>query len=1786
MSAASSAAGPSSALLATDPSSCSFKSMSSSTLALPVSSEMSPDIAEHLLQPQDLLPHAPATDADNLIIAPWLAPEEEVEPPTPPPKPARFGFPHKSSFSSFSIPRQPSMSTLSLAASRPSETVSIHSTSSDPDSQHTLVSRKSKSSLSIFSNIIKTKRSRSRLRSDATIPDEPVPPLPSTEFLSSLPSSSSSSSPSSASKRERFRPRKKTSNLASSGPPAPEGPVYKLDTNLDEMEGIVDRSVLPPAPDSGSPGSGFESSHQSSSDVSSVHNSLSASSSNMFSNPFLISAQRTIAPSGLAFDGRRISPTSRPSDLAEDDSPSWTAPESWAVDKDGEDQTIPEDSTSDDSEHAAGTRSKRKRRRNVTASTTIRASTAPSVYKIRIYRANNTYHVVTITVSVTVAQLTPELNKKLLLNPDREPHSLYLREQGRERVLAQTERPASIVRRRLEQAGYDDPDGRAMLAVEDIGFLMKFVYKSNVLGPAADELQPNMYDLVDLTGRSLRTVPVPLYSHADAIISLNLSRNPMLDIPLDFIQACTTLRELRLSHMAMKKVPQSIRHCRSLHRLDLSCNRIVDLDDAGLDWIPELRSLKVQNNRMEKLPWYFPRLGALKDLNISNNKFSRLPAVVNEINGLVDLDFSFNMIDEIPEEIGQLKSLERLIIVGNQVAEFPKNCNQLVSLCVLDCRRNHISDLSIVCSLPKVQQIFADHNSVHALDVSFGSSLRQLDASHNDITQLTLVPEPTGQPYALTALDISHAKLSALDERALAQLTALETLRIDHNSVRYIPDSLGELGMLVHLSCSNNQLRALPSTIGRLQRLEVFEAHSNSLEELPATLWNCASLQFINVTSNLLGAWSLPPLDCPGGSMSADKSSISISRPGGCIPGRKLSSSSSMSGRLLPPLAFSLEKLYLGENRLTDDSLHPLALLQELRVLNLSFNDIQEMPTAFFRNMTQLIELYLSGNKLSTIPTEDLHRLTKLEVLFLNGNKMQTLPQELTKLTSLSNLDVGSNILKYNIFNWEFDWNWNFNKNLRYLNLSGNKRLEIKPDMSPKHTQQERKVLADFSGLTQLRILGIMDVTTSIKTTIPDENEDRRVRTSSSEVNKMGYGIADTLGKAEHLNMLDLVQPEFRGRMNEVVFAMFGRASHVGNNHWLNKYLHSHFLEVYSNELDGLAYQGCEDVPHALRRAFLKLNKHLHDYLYSGSSDRKMSNVSANTANGIIREMSNIRSGASGIVLHLVDRTLHVANVGNALAVISRQGNAKLLSKKHDPFDRLETSRIRAAEGWVSPKGFVNDEIDVARSFGFHYLLPVVNARPDIRTCELSDSDEFVIVGNSGLWDKVSFQTAVDIARSERGDPMIAAQKLRDFAISYGAEGTIMIMVISVSDLFNQSLARSRQPTMESVIDAEALLSLKRRKRDNIMNRDIARLDGEVSPPTGHVALVFTDIRNSTHLWEVNAGMATAMVLHNNLLRRQLRFCGGYEVKTEGDAFMCSFPTTLAALWWCSSVQMELLQVDWPLEILECEDGKEIHDPNGKLIARGLSVRMGIHCGQPVCEPDPITHRMDYFGPMVNRSSRITGSAAGGQIMCSADVIREINARILETGPETDQSHLQPTQAVDAIRRLGIVVVPVGEVKLKGLEVPEVLSLVYPKELVGRRDLSTTQSDSNASASRVQFSIDQMRELALLCVRLEALSTGRIFKPVSKHTDNSSKEQSHAEEHLDRSKVWHVDPKMLLPAMDTASDADLMLLLDSLTMRIENTLFPITAHRSFSSASDVELLQRLFSLLRTRTSPP
>lgn len=255
----------------------------------------------------------------------------------------------------------------------------------------------------------------------------------------------------------------------------------------------------------------------------------------------------------------------------------------------------------------------------------------------------------------------------------------------------------------------------------------------------------------------------------------------------------------------------------------------------------------------------------------------------------------------------------------------------------------------------------------------------------------------------------------------------------------------------------------------------------------------------------------------------------------------------------------------------------------------------------------------------------------------------------------------------------------------------------------------------------------------------------------------------------------------------------------------------------------------------------------------------------------------------------------------------------------------------------------------------------------------------------------------------------------------------------------------------------------------------LARLDKEVPPPTNQVTLVFTDIKGSTQLWDTQPeNMRSAIKIHDAVMRRTLRSIGGYEVKTEGDAFMVCFQDPVAALLWCFTVQLQLLEADWPTGILETEEGREIQKDN-KVIYRGLSVRMGIHLGTPVYERNPITKRMDYFGPVVNKASRICNAADGGQICVSSDVIaalREMPGVFKDdkAGLSADgaSARLHPlSRDVQQLKRLGFHIVELGEHRLKGLETPEMLSLIFPKQLAGRMEMDKSDTATLISTTTV-----------------------------------------------------------------------------------------------------------------------
>ncbi|CAE6507918.1 unnamed protein product [Rhizoctonia solani] len=1809
---------------------------------------------------------------DSSVIAPWLDDTTDVaslEPPSPPATKRSFlGSMSSLHGSSRQMQHQPSISSISLfKVSRPGDpmgsTLGSESTLAPPPSvgygdpgPSSNASKKSKNIFSSFSRL-KSKASRVNIRPGSSGADDDT--LFGSQSTVNLPATSNGLPPSPTTATNNQKKTRKTSRARTQPQPVSE---FTLDTNLDEMDGIIARPAPsqhqykhPPWRDDGSDGSHIGGSNIiGRTGMPGVQSPSAAYFTDPFSNAAFPSPPSTggvpkpLPDPLLQANGHRPgSPTAGVGLTTTRNVPSppiprsdWAAPESWAVDGTG----TREDDYSSDSDDAlppttggpipsradsvgAGTAnryaygrppgsaggagmppsvgsvgivngggSRSDRRLNSAGSmrsygmgpasagvTGIVAGiskgisdpkTSNASFNIRIYRMDGSYHVASCPIQTTVGDMHHVLAKKLSI--PRESHRLYLWERNRERVLGNIEKPALIMRRRLEQAGYDEMDQLEIIGGEDLRFLLRFIFRSvNLGGPGIDEEEMSFdnFERVDLTGRGLQTVPILLHRHASTITFLNLSKNPLVDLPLDFIQSCDELRELRLSTCALKRIPASVQHSTSLHWLDLSCNRIVDLENAALDKIPDLRTIKLQNNRLTTLPDYFARLNTLRYLNISNNKLEAVPLVLCKMRGLVDLDMSFNSINALPPEIGQLLALERLVVVGNQITGFPSEISALQKLKWVDCRRNWIADVSGIASIPSLVTLRADHNAFLVLDLNIGNSLTTFEASCNSITRFTLpLPnpdEPRLKPYALTQLDLSYGKLSSLDDAVLGQLVHLIQLRLDYNKFKTIPASLGTLTNLTILSCTNNDLGGLPDSIGALQKLRKLNVRNNNIKEVPVGIWYCESLEEINCSSNLLQVWPDPPV--PNGNGERKGSGAGLP-DGAATPGLMSSQTDGGRGSTVArplPLALSLQRLLLADNQLLDDVFHPLAVLRDLHVLNLSFNQISEMPSLKLQTFAQLEELYLSGNRLTSFPADDLERLTKLNVLFLNANRLQTLPAELRRVNKLTSLDVGSNVLKYNMANFPFDWNWYFNRELRYLNLSGNKRLVVKP-LDPEKTERTvarqgdktDKQEMDFSVLRDIRVLGLIDVTVMVPS-LPDELDDRRVRTSFSDVNGMAYGISDTLGKLEHLNMFDLAVPHFRGRGNECLFGIFGRAAPVPNSNRLARYLHENFSQTLIATLKSLKQDRGEDVPDALRRTFLSLNKTLYDHLLpSAASARKMSQAST-VAGTKVLDPASLKASASACVAYFVDKTMYVANAGSSVAVISRNGTPYDLSHKHDPFDRTETIRIRAAEGWVSPKGFVNDELDCdeSRAFGVYHLLPAVNARPDVKTWQLTDQDEFVIIGNRGLWDYMDPQTAVDIVRASRArreEPMISAQILRDHAISYGAEGNTMIMVISVSDKFVSK-------TVDPAAETEAMLALRRvappRRNDLVSDRTLNRLGPEVAPPIGHIALVFTDIRNSTSLWEKNPGMSAAMRIHNSLLRRELRNCGGYECKTEGDAFMVSFQSAPAAMLWCFKVQIGLCYADWPIEILESEDGKEIRSPEGDLLARGLSVRMGIHWGAPVCEEDPITGRMDYFGPMVNRSARVSATAIGGEIMVSADALKEITPLLQKTDVQGDgdDEKSEFMRIVDQLKLLDPVITEVGERRLKGLEVPEILSSVLPRDLEGRLKLSQP-SNIPAAASRVQFSVEQIRQLGMLCARLEALSSGRVLRDIALRNNSSAPNLNREESN--EGAVMYANPALLMPDIrKDASDDDLLTILDSLSMRIENALGTIQRHQ-------------------------
>jgi len=142
-----------------------------------------------------------------------------------------------------------------------------------------------------------------------------------------------------------------------------------------------------------------------------------------------------------------------------------------------------------------------------------------------------------------------------------------------------------------------------------------------------------------------------------------------------------------------------------------------------------------------------------------------------------------------------------------------------------------------------------------------------------------------------------------------------------------------------------------------------------------------------------------------------------------------------------------------------------------------------------------------------------------------------------------------------------------------------------------------------------------------------------------------------------------------------------------------------------------------------------------------------------------------------------------------------------------------------------------------------------------------------------------------------------------------------------------------------------------------------------VTPPSGTVTFLFTDIEGSTRLAQQRTEDYERLLdRHRSLLRQSFERRSGYEVGTEGDSFFVAFASPAEALLAAAEGQRALAGEKWP-------QNAEIR------------VRMGLHVGEAVVRDG------DYVGVEIHRAARIAAVGHGGQILASGAVTAVVGER-------------------------------------------------------------------------------------------------------------------------------------------------------------------------------------------------
>ncbi|XP_069995200.1 chaoptin [Penaeus vannamei] len=479
------------------------------------------------------------------------------------------------------------------------------------------------------------------------------------------------------------------------------------------------------------------------------------------------------------------------------------------------------------------------------------------------------------------------------------------------------------------------------------------------------------------------------FAATPGLVFLNASHNRIVNLEEDGFQELAELITLDLSFNRLSSLRAgAFRGLVKLEELDLSSNFLTEVPADALKELASLRTLVLHDNLIQNLGGVVA-LGpmvSLQQLDLTRNNIGELPTgTFRQLTGLKTLKFAVNSIRKVEDDAFEgLESLETLQLDDDNILSIPwvalAKVRKLTSL-TLDYNRVGVISSSSLQTVTGLHRLSIAHNIIRELPQGTFTNFTDLQSLNLYGNKLqNLIPESLlGLRESLKELNLG---LNLLSELPQFDFPLLDTLVLSRNNISALPsDAFVLLPELRTLDLSHNHLTSLPVTLLHpVSKLSTLDLSANRIEEIKAGQFNESFINVINLQHNKI-------MEIPRDSFkdllflhTLDLSHNVIRSVGeGAFLNIPLLHILRLNNNMLP----SFKQKYF---RLTIP-----AEGTELRILDLSHNDITFLQPQAFQLHPKLAWLSFAHNRLSFFPAEIVQELAQLEHLDVESNAIKSL---------------------------------------------------------------------------------------------------------------------------------------------------------------------------------------------------------------------------------------------------------------------------------------------------------------------------------------------------------------------------------------------------------------------------------------------------------------------------------------------------------------------------------------------------------------------------------------------------------------------------------------------------------------------------------------------------------------------------------------------------------------------------------------------------------------------------